>query len=344
MFILFFILPALVCYYMYHKDIISAKEDALLFLGVTCVLVTCLYFGMMYAKTHDTLILNGSVTSKRSEHVSCSHSYSCNCTRDSKGNTSCQTCYEHSFDIDWNVYSDVGGVTISRVDRQGLLQPNRWSEVIIGEPFSSSVSYTNYVLGEKNSLFNYGKYNKEWVNSVPEYPVSIYDYYRANRIIQLGTSLNTKPLDNAISEMLKTVGPNKQANVILVTTNNQDPSFHYSVRDKWINGKKNDIVVVLGMNNNIIKWVESFSWNKNAEFPIKLQKGLINKDIYNTTDIISVLNDNITKYYVRKPMKEFEYLSSNISLDLWQIMLVLVLSALSPIALHKAATHNKRRW
>ena len=44
MFILFFILPSLVCYYMYHKDIISAKEDALLFLGVTCVLLTCLYF------------------------------------------------------------------------------------------------------------------------------------------------------------------------------------------------------------------------------------------------------------------------------------------------------------
>lgn len=344
MFVLFFIVPALVCYYMYYKNMISAKEDAFLFFGVTCLLVTGMYFGMMYAKTYDTLILNGSVTDKRSEHVSCSHSYSCNCSRDSKGNTSCQTCYEHSYDIDWNVYSNVGDVTISRIDRQGLSEPQRWTSVKIGEPFSKSESYTNYVLGEKNSLFNYSKYNKQWAATVPEYPISVYDYYRVNRIVQLGTSLNLKELDYAISDMLKVVGPQKQANIVIVTTNIQDSSFYYSVRDKWINGKKNDIVIVLGMQDNIIKWAESFSWNKNPEFPIRLNSSMLNKDIYNTADIIKTINDITVKYYERKPMADYEYLSSNISLEVWQIMLILVLSGLIPVGWYKFEQHNKRRW
>lgn len=318
-------------YFAFKTKRISNIKDTLLFLSATCVFITGLYFGMMYYKTYDTLILNGSVTDKKREEVSCSHSYQCNCTTDSKGNRSCQTCYDHSFDVDWNVYSDVGNTTISREDRQGLVQPKRWDAVVVGEPYSRTESYTNYVLGNETSLYNYKNYNKKWVSLVPEYPFGIYDYYKAKRILQLGTSINTSLLEQEISNMLRTVGPTKQANVILVLTNNPDHTFVYSVRDKWLNGKKNDIVVVLGMNGNIINWVESFSWNKNTYLPIMLQQQLVEKDITNVPVIINELSTVITKYYVRKPMAEFEYLTSTITLTTGQILFVLFMSILLPI-------------
>lgn len=334
MFLLFFILPIIVVYYMYTTNKITHKEDALLVLGITCVLITILNFGLLYYKTFDTLILNGEVTSKSSDRVSCEHSYSCNCTRDSKGNTSCQTCYEHSFDMDWNVHSNVGNVTIARIDRQGLITPQRWTDVIIGEPFSKKDSYTNYVLGNETSLFNYGKYKKEYLSQIPEYPIGIYDYYRANRIIQLNTNYNVKELESKISIMLKTIGPKKQANVILVLTKNPDHNFYYSVRDKWINGKKNDIVVVLGMNSEVINWVETFSWDKNTYLAPMLKNELTALNINDTDKIINILSNNINKYYERKPMAEYEYLNSTISLELWQILMIIVLSVIFPPLSH----------
>lgn len=148
--------------------------------GVGLVLTFAAFYGGKATKTHDTEILNGQVTHKEKNRVSCSHSYSCHCRTDSKGNTSCDTCYEHSHDYNWDVYSTVGELTIDRIDRQGAHEPPRWTVVMPGQPVAMDHGYTNYVKAVPESVFRVDTiYSKEKLKNipVPGYPLNVYDYH-----------------------------------------------------------------------------------------------------------------------------------------------------------------------
>src|SRR3989344_6721208 len=104
------------------RYIISLREFAVL-VGVVFVFIGFGYFIAKYASTQDQEIWNGRVALKKQERVSCEHSYSCNphpCNCDKNGCDTCwDTCYEHSYDFDWRVYtSNNETVEIDRIDRQ----------------------------------------------------------------------------------------------------------------------------------------------------------------------------------------------------------------------------------
>src|SRR5690349_13112667 len=80
---------------------ICAKE---LMIMVLCqVVVAGVSAGICYSSnTSDVEVINGFVTSKQQQRVSCSHSYSCRCHRVCSGSgknrtcrQKCDTCYEH---------------------------------------------------------------------------------------------------------------------------------------------------------------------------------------------------------------------------------------------------------
>src|SRR5262249_53258019 len=151
-----------------------------------------------WQRTADTEIWDGQVTNKSSERVSCSHSYDCNCyyTTECSGTGNnrscsevrhCSTCYEHSYDVDWNVYASTGeSLSIDRVDRQGLNMPARWGAAYIGEPYSSQHSFTNYILANPNSVLLGQKGDlQKFGKLIPQYP-TVYDYYRVQHAINMG--------------------------------------------------------------------------------------------------------------------------------------------------------------
>ena len=87
---------------------------------VVFLLLTAVRVGITANATADMLTINGAVTKKFKDTVSCSHSYSCNCrtVMSSDGKTSstqCDTCYEHSEDYDWVVVSNIGKTYIGRI-------------------------------------------------------------------------------------------------------------------------------------------------------------------------------------------------------------------------------------
>src|SRR5208282_20480 len=126
-----------------------------LFVGVA---LACVYEG----RTYDTEVWNGQVTEREHHHVSCEHSYECNCYTDDKGNRHCSTCYEHLYDVDWTVHASTGeAIDIAREDRQGLTEPKRWDAVFPGEPFESKHHFTNYILANPDSVLLGTKGNTE---------------------------------------------------------------------------------------------------------------------------------------------------------------------------------------
>jgi hypothetical protein len=326
-----FLISTVVLVYFKGKDTVV---DFLIQIGAVA-LVMGIGLGLCYwGRTTDTEILNGQVTGKQRVEVSCSHSYECNCyyTSDSKGNMTkhCSTCYEHPYDVDWQVTSNVGTVDIDRLSSQGLEMPPRWGAAYVGEPFSTEHSYTNYILanpdsvllGQKGDLQTFGPI-------VPKYP-RVYDYYKVHHVINENVPFApgvVEQWDWLLNQADKTLGPTKQVNVILVFARTTDPAYVYAFKDAWIGGKKNDAVVLIGSSDgHTIAWDDIVSWGTNKTFDIQLRDsireiGTLDK----RDDIIKAINDTTASQFERLHMKTMKYLTSNFQPSSTQMFVLLII-------------------
>jgi len=310
-------------------------REGLIMLGVQSVIVGAIAFGSMYGQGRDTQILNGQVTSVTRDEVSCEHSYQCNCVTSCSGSgssrscsTICQTCYDHSYDVDWNVHSTVGGVSIDRVDRQGLREPPRWSNVRIGEPFAVESSYYNYIKASPFSIFNKSQLDEKVV--VPEY-LSVYDYYRINRVIEFGVSVpEAKQLNTLLNDTLKTVGPSKKVNVVVVL-HNKGSLFSESLRAKQLGGKINDVYVVINMDKDgSFLNVAVFSWSKSDMVNVVIRDELLNIGKFDAVAMNNVIKEGLTKHYQHRSIEEFKYLDDEVEIPKWAIWLLMFVGLVFP--------------
>ena len=337
---------------------ISWKEYCLA-LPCSIVPVMLVYWLGSYSQYRDTELLNGEVTGKARETVSCSHSYSCNCrmeptvttdsncrmeptvTTDSKGNASvsyhqvCDTCYEHDHDYDWDVDTSLNHtIRIDRIDRQGIQEPPRWTRVYTGEPVALEHEYDNYVKAAADSLFHEAELTaNKW--PVPAYPIMVYDYYNVDRVISSGVKVSGAELQKwsrELSEDLKLLGPTRQANAVVLLTNVDNPNYVYAVKKSWQGAKKNDIVILIGAPNYpAISWVQVFSWSKNSMFDVSLRDDLSNLKTFDFEKVRACLKYDALKYFKRRSMKEFAYLKSEIDPPMWVLILAWSLSLGLPI-------------
>jgi hypothetical protein len=308
-----------------YRGEITWKEFGINALAVVAV-TSIVYFAGSYGAMWDHNIVNGEVTSKYKDRVSCRHSHTV-CTGSGKTRT-CRTWHEHMFDYDWVVKSNVGSTRIDTIDRQGTREPPRWTAVVIGEPYAEKYSYINYIKAAPESLLHYSKGKILYDNIIPDYPDNVYDYYKINRVVQIGTSIpNVAQYNEKISDVLKSLGPTKEANIVLVFTN-KAKSIAPSIRNKWIGGKKNDVIIVIGTKDNkTIDWVESYAWSIKPAITNHLRDDIMAvNDIENIDAMFSTITRDISVYYQRKPMKDFEYLKNEIEPPLWVIILTVLLS------------------
>lgn len=288
---------------------ISSKE--LLGSIAASLIVSGISIALTLGDIYSTQLLHGKVISKSRDMVSCEHSYEV-CTGSGENKT-CRTEYDHSFDYDWNVYTSIGTITIDRrtFDEQGLLEPERFSNTIIGEAVTKEDIYIDYISGS-NSVFNTADMieNSIYKNHIPNYP-SVYDYYRSNII------LSTLPIDQHLKNelnfklrnILAELGPSKENSTLIVITD-QPEEYAVHLKNGWNNGKKNEAILVIGINQNYdILWTNVFSWSSQFLFNDLLSEDLLNaKTLKNTDQIISAIYKNVTTHFNRRPMEEFSYL------------------------------------
>lgn len=312
-----FILP-LICKFIFPHEV-TVKEYLLVsFINVVCV--TVFYFLINLHATWDTEIWSGQVTSKQSQRVSCEHSYQCNCRQqrsgsDSKGNatytTVCDTCYDHSYDVDWQVDSNVGRELINRVDRQGVKQPPRFSKVEVGEPFATTRSFTNYIKAAPDTLFVESKAMQEkYVGKLPAYP-EIYDYYRINRVITLGqVGVPANDLNIMLNEQMRKWGPLKQGNVIAVFVDDTyQEDFYHALQSYWLGGKKNDIIVIVQVDSTgKVGWNRVFSRADTATFDKSIEFDIATMKQFDARQYVNILNENIGERFHRLDFEQFKYL------------------------------------
>lgn len=307
-------------------------QESLISLGVTVLIAAAVVGAGYYRDSADTEIISGQVVSKDSQRVSCQHSYSCNCyTTCSGGKTRtctqhCSTCYEHGYDISWYVRSDIGYLTIDRVNRRGDEMPPRWNAVQMGDPFSMHHGYTNWVKASPDSLFH-AINSVAFEKLIPNYP-RVYDYYKVDRAIAMGVTVpDLKSWQENLAIMQRIVGPKKQANVIVIFAKTSNRAYVEALKSKWLGGKKNDVLVVVGtLKYPKVEFVDVISWTDNQLFKIQLRDDLSATPEVNQAQWIESIQKNIMTSYVRKPAKDFEYLKDEIQPPTWVIALAFFLS------------------
>lgn len=312
-------------------------KEGLIMLGIQSIVLSAVIFGSLYGQGADKQILNGEVVRKYNERVSCEHSYQCNCVNICSGTGSsrscsrvCQTCYEHSYDVDWVVKSNVGSLTINRVNRQGTEEPPRFTAVEIGEPFALEDSYYNYIKASPFSIFNKSQLDSQV--QTPSY-IGVHDYYRINRVINFDSDFkDIGELNDLLNNTLKTLGPTKRVNIVVIL-HNKGKSFSETLKAKHLGGKINDVYVVLDLDKEgVFNDVAVFSWSKSDLVNVKIRDDLLDLGKYDAKMINNILKKDINQYYAARSIEEFKYLEEDVEIPTWAIWFVMLFGTLFPFA------------
>lgn len=339
---------------LYFKHEFTFKEMAAQ--GAVSLFILAGLFAMgSYSQTYDTMLVNGVVTELNPEQQSCPMGWNdftdnfCTeyttrrvpngqtCTT-TNGRRSCTTNYktQYNYIYPWErryfVETDLNQTyEISRVDRQGVNTPPRFSEIVLGDPVTASVSYTNYIRGASDSLFNETLPDDELPPLA--YP-RVRDYYRVNRVIFSGTEASSQ-FHSEWNEQIAVINSNIRetgANVILVITGN-DQNFAQRLAQAWEAHNINDVIVTIGVSGEMVSWVDVRSWSSNEMVNITIRDEILNLGTLDNERINAILETAITEYYDGRDMSEFEYLADDIPPPTWAIVLAFILLFVaSPVA------------
>lgn len=310
------------------------------------VVVQSLVLGGAYAiarhqATADVEIWNGAVASKDHGTHGCCHSYPCNCRSVSCGKdcstTVCDTCYDHSYDY-WYEATDTTGTTVySR--RCARSVPDRWEAIRIGEPTAHEHTYTNYIKGAPDSILRRSEAAAAWAGKLPRYPL-VYDHYRLQRVVDLGVGLPAD-VDEQLGDLAARLGSAKQVNVLLVAVKTGDESFLEALRQAWLGGKKNDVVVVLGMPAPpAIAWAGVLSWTARQDFLVDLRNDLLSVATFDASAVLGRIEHRVAAQFVRRPMADFEYLAAAVEPSTGWCVALFVLGLALAIGLHVVMVRN----
>lgn len=324
-------------YYLHYSY--TWKEFAANVAIVLIAVTTVLSIGL-FGKTTDTELLNGEITGKQRVHDTYQESYQCNCrtvctgSGDSRScSTVCDTCWRTIYTVEWFATSTVGKILFARRESQSrsvylAADPKAYTDCVIGEPASVASSFTNYVKATPSSLFHS---NDQSNHPIPAYP-GVHSFYKVNRVISVGNVGNRQTiidLNGALNDALKSLGKKKQVNIIVVVTRINDPTYKFAVENAWLGGKKNDVVVFLGVNGDDITWADAMTWAKNAGnelFVVKLRDRLIAAGKFESNTIADAITSTITTDFTRPKMADYEYLIDDIEISTWSLLVALLLS------------------
>jgi hypothetical protein len=311
------------------------KELAISMVAVTVVVVAVIQLGK-YGATQDTEVWNGRITAKDRVHDTYEQAYDCMCTTDSDGYETCSTCYETHYTVEWLAKSTVGKIQFKYLDstwRSVYNEPNpaRYVKCKVGEPASLEKSYTNYVQAVPQSLFNDNTENLEFAEKVPSYP-RVFDLYRYNRVINVDSKISPAEiaeLNRNLNNVLKYLGASKQANIIVILTEIDDPNYRYAVENNWLGGEKNDIVIFIGLDENNITWVDVMTWALNSGnefFHVEMRDGIKKMKTFDVAQLTPFIAKTITEKYDRPEMIKYDYLADEIDPPVWALWLAVFLA------------------
>lgn len=281
---------------------------------IIAITVTSFFYIGKNSKVSDTQILSGEIVQKERKHDDHQEYYECNCNEDG-----CDQCSRTVYTVDWYAVANIGKIHIDSASSYSSSIYNksdteRYSKIVIGEPASIVCKFKNYIAARPDSVLHNRTVETQYEKIMPNYPGNVYDFYRINRVVMLGNvPINSKDWNDKLSNHMKKWGMQNKGNVILVFTDIKSRGFTQSLKNHWLQGKQNDVVIVFGIEANKIVWNDVFSWTENEIFKLELSDDLGKiKNIENQELVFETINKHMSKFKYRDMEKDFEYLSDSI--------------------------------
>ena len=330
--------------------------------GITAVVLAILVMSSSYYQTADEKLVNGVVKELNARKENCNQMWSdysdsfCTneTTRSVRSGQSCRTINKirtcipryktqyrsiYPWEIRYFVETEISDHEIDRVDRQGSTTPPRFASIKIGDPVAQLVSYTNYIKGASDTLFNQ-KYE-----DVPPiaYP-GIYDYYKSRRVIYFGVPSNSEFVEKWNNELAVVNADIRKtgANVIIAVTN-QTQDWAERLAQAWDAHNINDLIVVIGTDGTDIKWVDVRSWSKSDLVNITIRDEVLNLKTIDKTRINDIIKSSVMEYYEEESMDNFEYLAEDIPPPTWlYIIAAIILFVIGPMVTYYFSRPSNR--
>jgi hypothetical protein len=329
---------------------------------IPVVVVTAVFFLGRAGKISDVELWNGQVTAKHVKNDEYERPYDCFCTTVSCGKdcetTVCQTCYEDRYTKTWWVDTTLGDITIRHLDQGSKSvwdtpDPLVYKDAYQGQPCSVWKRYDNYVKAVEGSLFNDANHRQayeKYMGMHPNYP-EIYNVYSVKRVRAVGVKLDpNKPeatieafrklqgdMNLGLGNMLRTLGPTKQVNLVMLLVPTNDPNYRYALESHWSGGKKNDVTIILGITDfPKVEFVDvmTFGGNIGNEYLRTVLRDELTKiGTFDPETMLPAIEKTIAKNYKRPEMQKFEYLKAEIQPATWVMILATIISIVLPIGL-----------
>lgn len=328
-------------------------------LVISAAIISASFFGGKASKTIDEEVWNGRIVSKQRVHDDYQESYQCRCRTDSKGQQSCDTCYRTHYTVKWSADSTIGRFTIKTLDETDddvyrSPDPAFYKTIRIGEACVKTHNYTNYIKAVPQSLFHFEvkEIEKQFAGQVPQYPIELHSRWKIDRVLQVGMTVPHLNEWNAkLADSLKDLGALKQVNAVIVLTNIADQNYGYALQSAWLNGKKNDVILIIGAPEfpNKAAWVRVLSFAKDEIFTVHLEDSVRTLEQLTPDLVIRSLTDSINEYYHRKPMAEFAYLDEENYPPNWLLAVTILFVIAAYVAfwifmMKKSTGHKNQRY
>ena len=341
---------------------------------VSFVVITALYalFFATSANITDTEIWNGYV--QRAEYYEewkeeVTYTVEVEDGKDSDGNTQYRTETRTRIDHhppQWQVKTSVGDFKtnknvydkyVRRFNNQKKVAMHRMNQVSHGDgnmyfvshggqindtlvPASIENRYVNY-LKASDSIRKISGSISGYQNLLKPYPrvhTGQFGPIAIDRVINAGVELPAQwsdQVDQYLDKQLSSLGPRRQVNIIVYCVNTADQGFAYALEEYWVKGKKNDVVVILGITEfPSVDFCYVMAWTKNEEFVISLRNSILNlSSISDGNELAKLIVDEISSPtghggFIRMPMASLEYLIADIKLPIWCQVIIIVIGGL----------------
>lgn len=311
------------------------------------LLVTTYSLGIRYGTgVDDWCVLNGHVTGATYSESWTEEYYTTEDIKDSKGNTVGSRTVRHETEHPphWSVSTTLGDEAIDAPMYAGFARNFR-NEVQTESHHSGQCSsgdgrtYETRWPGDRRTLVPWCRSQEiiNWVKAsygtvyrtkggdgypVPGYPTLIDTPHgpKQPRVIHPEIILDSawaQTMEWDMDVLADAVGASRQCNPLLVITK-RDVGFVQALRDKWINGKKNDVIIVIGSSTwPTIDWVQVVSWTSNESLEPFIKQALSETDLNDRGAVMKAITTGINSHFQRKPMAEFEYLKNEIHIPTW---------------------------
>lgn len=306
------LLPFILLMTVYKKSSDYGISDAILASFVSVIVCFFVFSSGVDDLVNDVEVLSGEVINKKRQHDSYTESYSC-------GE---KTCYRTIYRVQWILVTNVGEKTLKTEKSQfrtvySKEDPDYYKAIVIGEPAALENTFRNYVKASPRSLFGSRLVDDAYKGVIKPYPVVVYNYYKADRVILMGgVNQDKKEWNSLLSDRHKEWGVKRKVNVMLVFVDEKDANIAISIKNHWVQGKQNDLIVVFGMdkdNKTEIAWTDVFGWNEDELMKIKLKNDLTElKTIENKQAVLDVVDSYLPQFKYRNMEKDFKYLERNL--------------------------------